>query len=326
MSAPLLDVEELTVVLDVDGGAVVAPDRVSFGLAPGATLGLVGESGSGKSVTLRTIVGLESVGKVRGGRVSFEGRDLTCATQRELEAVRGARIGMIFQEAGAALDPVLSIGAQLMEVLRRKRGLDRRQARRKAIELLERVGIPTPELRLRAYPHQLSGGLQQRVMIAIAIACEPVLLLADEPTTALDVTIQDQILRLLEDLREQSDMAMLLVSHDLAIVAQMCDTVAVMYAGQILECGPMEAVTTRPRHPYTEALLASADHATDHVERGRFASIPGQPPDLTALPAGCPFAPRCRYADERCTTTPVKLDAALPAHGTACLFPERMER
>jgi oligopeptide/dipeptide ABC transporter ATP-binding protein len=232
---------------------------------------------------------------------------------------------MIFQEPGASLDPVLSIGTQLTEVLRRKRGLDRRQAHLKAVELLDRVGIAAPEMRLRAYPHQLSGGLQQRAMIAIAIACEPVLLLADEPTTALDVTVQDQILALLEDLRNQTGMAMVLVSHDLSVVTQMCDTVAVMYAGQILECGSTDAVTAAPRHPYTEALLASARHATDEVRRGRFESIPGQPPDLMALPAGCPFVARCRYADRSCSVTPVALDAALPSHGTACLFPESMQ-
>ncbi len=325
MSASLLEVDELTVGFDVEGGLVVAPDRATFCLEPGATLGLVGESGSGKSVTLRSIVGLESAGKVRGGRAMFEGRDLVSASRRELEAVRGARIGMVFQEPGAALDPVLSIGTQLIEVLRRKRGLDRRAARVKAVELLDRVGIPSPETRLQAYPHQLSGGQQQRAMIAIAIACEPVLLLADEPTTALDVTVQDQILALLEDLRDQTGMAMILVSHDLSVVAQMCDSIAVMYAGQILECGPTDEVTANPRHPYTEALLASARQPRGEVKRGRFESIQGQPPDLMALPTGCPFAPRCRYADERCSVTPVRLNTSLPSHGTACLFPERMD-
>ncbi len=325
MSEPLLQVEGLTVAFAGDGGEVVAPKRASLHVAAGATLGLVGESGSGKSVTLRAVMGLEDVGRVRHGRVLFEGRDLIQASQTELEQTRGTRIAMIFQDPASALDPVLSIGAQLTEVLRCKRGLDRAQARLQAIELLERVGIPGPEVRLRAYPHQLSGGLQQRAVIALAIACDPVLLLADEPTTALDVTIQDQILALLERLRQQSGMAMVLVSHDLAVVAQMCDTVAVMYAGRIMECGPTDVVTTQPRHPYTEALLKSAD-MTGGLERSRLESIPGQPPDLTALPPGCPFAPRCRYADERCSAAAIALDAVLPAHGTACAFPERMSR
>lgn len=326
MSPPILEVEELTVAFEAEGDVVLAPNGVSFRLAPGATLGLVGESGSGKSVTLRSIIGLESAGKLRHGRVSFEGRELAGASPGELEAVRGDRVAMVFQEAGTALDPVLSIGTQLIEVLRAKQGLDRRQARARAVELLERVGVPSPRLRLRAFPHQLSGGLQQRAMIAIAIACDPVLLLADEPTTALDVTIQDQILALLEDLRQQTGMAMILVSHDLAVVGQMCDAIIVMYAGRILECGPTETVTTRPRHPYTEALLRSATRADGPIERARFEAISGQPPDLTALPTGCPFAARCRYADEACWQTPIRLDAELPAHGTACLFPERISQ
>ena len=326
MTAALLEVEDLTVAFDADGDVVVAPNQVSFRLAAGGTLGLVGESGSGKSVTLRTIIGLEDAGRVCGGVVVFEGRELTSATPAQLTGVRGSRISMVFQDAGSALDPVLSIGTQLTEVLRRKRGLDRREAKLKAVELLERVGIPAPELRLRAFPHQLSGGLQQRVMIAIAIACDPILLLADEPTTALDVTIQDQILALLESLREGSGMAMILVSHDLAVVAQACETMAVMYAGHVLECGPTEAVIARSRHPYTEALLQSASRSGGPVRRTRFEAIPGQPPDLTDLPTGCPFAPRCTYADELCSTVPVRLDAELPLHGTACAFPERMSR
>jgi oligopeptide/dipeptide ABC transporter ATP-binding protein len=324
-AAALMEVTDLSIGFPGPDGVVQAADRVSFRLERGETLGLVGESGCGKSVTLRTLIGLLPVpGQVLGGEVVFEGRELSRMSDAELREVRGTEISMIFQDPASSLNPVLSIGDQVGEVLRAKGGLGRRDARAEAARLLTRVGIPSAAERLRDYPHQLSGGMRQRVMIAMAVACGPKVLLADEPTTALDVTIQDQTL--LNDLQADSGMSVVLVSHDLGVVAQACSRVAVMYAGRIVEFGHVEDVLEHPRHPYTEALLDAVPEVDASAARGRLRSIGGQPPDLDALPPGCSFAPRCRYAEAVCREFPMTLDRPIPEHGAACVLAHREVR
>jgi oligopeptide/dipeptide ABC transporter ATP-binding protein len=319
---PLLEVSNLRVAFPGEAGPVTAVNDVSFVLRAGRTLGLVGESGCGKSVTLRALMAMApEPAEVIGGRVALDGEDVLGLSARRLERLRGSRIGMIFQDPGASLDPVLSVGAQLTEVLRVKRGVGRREARTEAVALLERVGIPAPARRVRDFPHQLSGGLRQRVMIALAMATSPDVLLADEPTTALDVTVQDQILALLADLQAQMGMAMVLVSHDLALIGQHCHEVAVMYAGRIVEFGDVDEVLNNPRHPYTAGLLAAMPDVHEH--RGEpLVTIGGQPPDLGALPPGCSFAPRCSHAAPECQTAPMVLDR--DDHGSACIRAEEV--
>jgi peptide/nickel transport system ATP-binding protein len=325
--SPVIEVRDLSI--GFPGGArgpVHAAQEVSFDLYPGETLGLVGESGCGKSVTLRSIIGLvPPPGEVTAGRIVFAGRDLTGAASKDVGRIRGREISMVFQDPASALNPVLSIGDQLREVLRRGRGLGRRAAQAEAIRLLTRVGIASAESRVADYPHQLSGGMRQRVMIAMAIACEPKVLLADEPTTALDVTIQDQILSLLVDLQAEAGLSVVLVSHDLGVIGQACARVAVMYAGRIVETGSVDDVLERPRHPYTEALLDAvpAVSATGSVEPLR--PIGGQPPALDDLPPGCSFAPRCPHAMPECSSFPMTLDAH-PSQRSACLLAHRGER
>jgi oligopeptide/dipeptide ABC transporter ATP-binding protein len=322
---PLLSVRELSVAFAEDDGSVVrAVDGVSFDVSRGQAVGLVGESGCGKSVTLRTLVGLQEPGRVLAGTARLDGRDLLRLSKRELDQVRGGEIAMVFQDAGGALTPVLSVGRQLTEVLRTKRRLSTKEARQEAIRLLERVDIAAAAERMHAYPHQLSGGMRQRVMIALALAGRPLVLLADEPTTALDVTIQDQILALLAHLRREEHLALVLVSHDLELIAQECEYVAVMYAGHIVEYGPIDAVLDFPRHPYTEALLNSILPAKPQAERTLLRSIRGQPPELAELPSGCAFRTRCLYAQDDCETAPMTLDRPLPEHGSACIHPERV--
>jgi oligopeptide/dipeptide ABC transporter ATP-binding protein len=324
---PLVRVRDLSVGFAVeDGGVVRAADRVSFDVMAGKTLGLVGESGCGKSVTLRSLIGLQHPGEVLGGEVLLRGRDLLGFDKDALRRVRGSEIAMIFQDPSSALNPVLSIQDQLTEVLRIKRGRSRREALDDAVQLMTRVGIPGARRRIRDYPHQLSGGMRQRLMIALALACRPALLLADEPTTALDVTIQDQILGLLADLQAEYDMAIVLVSHDLGVIAQVCDRVAVMYAGRVVEYGAVTDVLDSPRHPYTEALLSSMPASDPTPDRPVLRTIGGQPPDLADLPSGCSFRSRCSYAEERCAQASMELDAGVPLHGSACLFPERVRR
>jgi len=318
----LLEVADLEVSFPGMRAPIRAADAVSFALAPGRTLGLVGESGCGKSVTLRALIGLvPEPGEVTGGTIRFEGHDLRSGSRRELERLRGSRISMIFQDPGASLDPVLSVGTQLVEVLRAKAGLSRQAARRRAVELLDRVGIPAPGRRVHDYPHQLSGGMRQRVMIALAVATDPVLLLADEPTTALDVTIQDQILALLADLQTETGMAMILVSHDLAVIGQCCHDVAVMYAGKVVEFGAVDDVLDHPRHPYTAGLLEAMPDLQAH-HREPLVTIGGQPPDLADLPPGCSFAPRCRHAQDQCASAAMALDRE--DHGSACVRAEEV--
>jgi peptide/nickel transport system ATP-binding protein len=319
-ASPLLEIRDLVIEFETPRGTVRAVDGVSLTLAPGATLGLVGESGCGKSVTSLAIMRLlDASARVRSGSIRFEGRDLATLPEPGMRRLRGARIAMIFQEPMTSLNPVFTVGAQIAEVLRVHRALGRAAAWARAVELMRLVEIPDAERRARAYPHELSGGMRQRVMIAIAIACEPALLIADEPTTALDVTIQAQILDLLRGLRERLGMSLLLITHDLGVVAAEADDVAIMYAGRIVEHAPTRALFAAPAHPYTQALLASLPRLERRAER--LTSIPGRVPDLLALPSGCRFRDRCPRAAERCAAEDPRLAEIAPRRDVACFFP-----
>jgi oligopeptide/dipeptide ABC transporter ATP-binding protein len=312
-SDPLLRVESLRVEIPTRRGTVRAVRGVSFEVRAGETFALVGESGSGKTMTCRGLVRLvHPPGRITGGRVLLEGRDLTRLSERELEQVRGHGVVMVFQDPMTALNPVLSVERQIVEVLPDAAG----SRRARAAQLLRHVGIPDPERRLSAYPHELSGGQRQRVMLAIALARAPKLLLADEPTTALDVTIQAQILRLLVTLQRELGMALILVTHDLGVVYQAVDRVAVMYAGEIVELATTAELFARPSHPYTIGLIQSIPSVE---RRGRLVPIPGSPPDLAALGKGCPFAPRCALAAPECLAGDVPLVAVGPDHWSRCL-------
>jgi len=295
---PLLSVNHLTTGFDQDDRFVPAVIEVSFNIAPGETLCLVGESGSGKSLTALSIMRLiQTPGRIASGRIFFKGRDLLWLPEREMQHVRGAEIALIFQEPMTALNPVFTIGNQIEETLRVHGRATRRTAREKAADLLATVSVPEPHRRLREYPHQLSGGLRQRALIAMALACEPALLIADEPTTALDVTIQAQILDLLRDLQRKMGLALLLITHDLGVVAEMADRVAVMYAGRIVEEAPVAGLFADPRHPYTQALMASIPGGAPGT---RLRAIQGTVPALGQLPPGCSFGPRCPDRFEPC--------------------------
>jgi oligopeptide/dipeptide ABC transporter ATP-binding protein len=312
----LLSVEKLTTVFDLPSGAIPAVDDVSFEIQRGETLGLVGESGSGKSVTAFSIMRLvQPPGRVRSGRIGFRGRDLLQLTEREMCAVRGADISLIFQEPMTALNPVFTIGDQLREALLVHNKATRRDARTKAIELLEAVRMPGAASRVDDYPHQLSGGMRQRVLIAMAIACRPALVIADEPTTALDVTIQAQILDLLREMKKAFDLSLLLITHDLGVIAETADRVAVMYAGRIVEYGPVREVFRQPMHPYTRGLLASIPTGRPG---SRLSAIDGNVPILGALPSGCAFNPRCPDRFDRCTTAPPGDYIVGPEHSAKC--------
>jgi peptide/nickel transport system ATP-binding protein/oligopeptide transport system ATP-binding protein len=296
--SPLLSVTGLTTVFDMNGSTVPAVNGVSFRLDAGETLCLVGESGSGKSVTALSILRLvQPPGRIAAGQVIFKGRDLLTLGEREMRQVRGAGIALVFQEPMTALNPVFTIGNQIEETLAAHGAARGRAARDRAIALLDAVNIPSPAQRVGDYPHQLSGGLRQRAVIALALACNPALVIADEPTTALDVTIQAQILDLLRSLQERLGLALLLITHDWGVVAEMADRVAVMYAGRVIEEGPVRDVFHHARHPYTQGLLASVPGGP---ERGRLAAIPGSAPAPAAVPPGCPFAPRCSFRFEPC--------------------------
>jgi len=296
----LLRVEDLTVGFKTEQGLVPVVEHVSFELKSGRTLGLVGESGCGKSVTAQTIMRLlpSPPSRIEAGRILFEGKDLAAASQREMQKIRGDRIGMVFQEPMTSLNPTLRIGQQIAEPLMLHRGLRRAEADEVVIRVLKQVGIGNAERRLLQYPHELSGGLRQRVMIAMAIICKPQLLIADEPTTALDVTIQAQIMELLTTLQKELGLAVLLITHDLGMVAEMCETIAVMYAGRIVETGRTADVFARPHHPYTSGLLNSSPRRARKGER--LPSIPGLVPPPGARSLGCSFAARCPNALERC--------------------------
>jgi peptide/nickel transport system ATP-binding protein len=303
-AAPLLSLRNVTVEFRLDRGWVSAIDEVSLDVGARESVGLVGESGSGKSVTALALLGLlpRGVARVTRGDILFSGRNLLKASPREMRAIRGGRIAMIFQDPMSSLNPVMSVGDQIVETLRLHRRLSRPDARKEAIELLDFVRIADPSRRVDEYPHHLSGGMRQRVMIAQAIACRPELLIADEPTTALDVTIQGQILELLRDLRHHLGMAVLLISHDLGVVAEFVDKVVVMYAGQVVEQGPVVDLFKRPIHPYTEGLMAAIPRLDAEVTR--LAAIPGRIPAIGEKIDGCRFHPRCAYADTPCRVPP----------------------
>jgi peptide/nickel transport system ATP-binding protein/oligopeptide transport system ATP-binding protein len=322
MPEPLLDVRDLTVTFHTDRGPVRALDGVSFTLAEDELLGVVGESGSGKSMTLKAILGvLPPEAKVTSGNVVLDGTDLTGLSHSALNKVRGRRIAMIFQEPMSALNPVMRVGNQIAEGPRVHLGMGRAQSVQRALELMRRVGIPDPERRFRAFPHEFSGGMRQRVMIAIALSCDPELILCDEPTTALDVTIQDQILRLLAQLCRESGTSLIFVTHDLPVVAQICHQVAVMYAGRIVERGTVSAVFRAPLHPYTLGLLRSAPDV-DQPDQS-LVPIPGSPPSLLSPPSGCRFHPRCKFAEEDCKVSDPPLRLLDAGRATACLHYER---
>ena len=300
MPKHLLNVSNLTTYFRTDGGIARAVDGVSFTLDKGETLGLVGESGCGKSVTSLSIMQLipQPPGEIVSGEIYFGGRDLLALDEDEMRRVRGNDIAMIFQEPMTSLNPVFTCGNQIDEAVMLHQGLDKNQARGKTVEMLEFVGISDPEQRANEYPHQLSGGMRQRVMIAMALSCNPDLLIADEPTTALDVTIQAQILELLDRLQNELGMAVLMITHDLGVIAEVADKVAVMYAGKIVEAGTVEEIFTDPRHPYTQGLLASIPNLTE--KKNRLSVIPGTVPDATRFPSGCRFSPRCELAESVC--------------------------
>ena len=316
------------IVLEVDGlktrfftqdGMVNAVNGISYQLNEGETLGIVGESGCGKSVSVLSLMRLipEPPGKIAGGRVLFAGRDLLHVDEGEIRSVRGNRIAMIFQDPMTSLNPVLTIGQQVVEALELHLGMNRAQARHRTAELLEMVGIPQAEDRLGDYPHQFSGGMRQRVMIAMALSCNPQILIADEPTTALDVTIQAQIIDLVKRLRDEIGMAIIWITHDLGIVAGLADRVMVMYAGYMVESADVKTLYGDPRHPYTLGLLSSLPRL-DEKRKAKLTPIEGLPPDLIDMPPGCPFAPRCRFAIDRCLEENPGLESVGPGHRIAC--------
>ncbi|WP_296417195.1 ABC transporter ATP-binding protein [Pseudooctadecabacter sp.] len=318
---PVLDVRDLKTVFKVRGGEVHAVNNVSFDLKPGELLGVVGESGSGKSVTMMSLLGLLPTppADVQNGSVTFQGQDLLKVNPETLRSVRGGKIGFVFQDPMTSLNPVYNVGMQIMEPLRKHMGLSKSAARTRAKELLELVGIPDAERRLKDYPHQFSGGMRQRVMIAIALACDPQVLIADEPTTALDVTIQAQILELMKDLQDRLGMAVIWITHDLGVVAGIADRVLVMYGGQIVEQAPTRELFKNPQHPYTRALLKTVPSVRGQRE-DRLAIIEGQPPILGAQPTACPFRDRCDVAFDRCARENPARFIVGPAHDAACFY------
>ena len=324
-NAPLLEVEDLRVEFSTRRGTVYAVNGISFAIAPGETLGIVGESGCGKSVTSLAILGLlAGNGRVRSGRALFEGRDLIRLMDRALRGIRGSEIAMIFQDPMTSLNPVLTIGRQIRETLETHFDMTRKEAETRAAELIDRVGIPSAKARLRDYPHQFSGGMRQRAMIAMALACEPKLMIADEPTTALDVTIQAQILDLLRELVAEEDAALILITHDLGVVAGMCERVNVMYAGMFMETGSAEQLFGAPRHPYTLGLLQSVPRL-DLGRRARLHPIEGSPPNMLHAPSACPFQPRCRYEVDLSSREVPQLVEIEPGHKVACFNPVALD-
>jgi oligopeptide/dipeptide ABC transporter ATP-binding protein len=301
---PLLAVEDLRVGFATEDGILQAVDGVSFSLAPGEILAIVGESGSGKSVTAQTLTGLtRSVNSRITGSVKYRGKELVGLDDSGLRGIRGEEIAMVFQDPMSSLNPVYRVGDQIAEMIRAHRDVSKKEALQRAVELLGSVGIPNPAGRVRSYPHEFSGGMRQRVMIAMALALEPALLIADEPTTALDVTVQAQILRLIADLNAERGLAVVLITHDLGVVAEVADRVAVMYAGQIVEDGSLDDIFAAPQHPYTWGLLGSLARL-DRPRSERLTQIPGAPPSLLHPPTGCRFAPRCAYEFDRCSEPP----------------------
>ena len=324
MAEPLLRVEDLVTSFHTDDGVVRAVDGVSFDLADRGTLGVVGESGCGKSVTSLSIMRLlpEPAGVIERGRILFDGKDLAKLPEKEMRSLRGNRVSMIFQEPMTTLNPVHRIGHQIGEAVRLHRKASRKEARERAIEMLRLVGIPAPSTRVDAYPHELSGGMRQRVVIAMALACEPRLLIADEPTTALDVTIQAQILELLVRLKDEMGMSILFITHDLGVVAELTDHVLVMYAGKVVERAPTAALFREPLHPYTQGLLASVPGFGATAGKKRLPTIAGMVPDLRALPRGCRFQDRCGKVEDRCRQEEPSLTSIDGQREVACFAVE----
>jgi peptide/nickel transport system ATP-binding protein len=321
----LLDVRDLEVQFATDEGWITVVDNVSFSVAPGEILGIVGESGAGKTVTALSVLKLipEKIGRIRRGSLKFQGEDLLAMSERQINRIRGNRIAMIFQEPMTSLNPAYTVGDQISEVVRLHERVRGRIAWQRAVSLLDRVGIPSAQRRAHDYPHTFSGGMRQRAMIAMAIACNPILLIADEPTTALDVTVQATILELLRELQDEYHMAIMYVTHDLGVVSDLCERVIVMYAGQIVEQAAAGELFERPRHPYTEGLLRSMPHAA--VEGQPLWSIPGAVPPAGKWPVGCRFHPRCRYIDQpRCTTGPVEL-VSLGGRSARCVRVDELD-
>lgn len=315
---PLLSLTDVSVSFPTDRGLVRAVNAVSLEIEAGETLAVVGESGSGKSIMALSLLGLiPDPGKIDQGSIVFEGQNILTLNRRSVRAIRGNRIGMIFQEPMSSLNPVLTIGKQVAEPFRLHRGMSKKQALDEATKLLAKVAIPDPASRLNAYPHEFSGGMRQRVMIAMALACEPKLIIADEPTTALDVTVQSQILALLKDLTREMDSALLLITHDLGVVARYADRVAVMYGGRIVETASATDLYRNPSHPYTKGLLASVPRLDDDTGT-RLRPINGQPPDLAQLPAGCAFSPRCPHVSDQCKVDRPMLETVASNHSSAC--------
>ena len=317
----LLEVDDLKMYFHTQDGVVKAVDGVSYTLDRGETLGVVGESGSGKSVTHMTIMGLIDMppGKIEGGDIRYRGHSLLEMTEEQMQHIRGNDIAMIFQDPMTSLNPVYTIGRQLGEGLRLHRGYSKEQALQRAVELLDMVGIPNPEQRVKDYPHQFSGGMRQRVMIAMALACDPDILIADEPTTALDVTIQAQIIELMQEMQKKNGNAIVMITHDLGVVADVADKIMVMYAGHPVEFGTAEEIFYNPVHPYTWGLIRSIPKPAGD-EKESLTPIEGNPPSLVNLPAGCPFSPRCPYATERCRTEMPELHVTETGHYSRCHF------
>ena len=320
MDAPLIDIKNLQIYFHVKEGVAKAVDGVSYQLRQGETLGLVGESGCGKTVSSLAIMGLLDVppAEYRGGRILFEGKDLLKAGEKEMREIRGNTISMIFQEPMTSLNPVMAIGAQIGEVLLNHLSMTPAQAREQTVELLDMVGIPSPRQRVREYPHQLSGGMRQRVMIAMALACKPKALIADEPTTALDVTIQAQILDLMMGLKEEFGTSILLITHDLGVIAETAERVAVMYAGRIVEKANVRTIFENPLHPYTQGLLRSIPRIDEAERPYRLKEIPGRVPSLSFLPPGCAFFDRCPRGEERCVKARPTLEPLGDDHWVSC--------
>ncbi|MCP4399006.1 MAG: ABC transporter ATP-binding protein [bacterium] len=316
--APLFEVNNLTTRFYTANGVVQAVNGISYSVGEGEIIGVVGESGCGKSVSMRSAVRIipQPPGKIESGEVLFKGRDLLKLNEEEMRKIRGNEIAMIFQDPMTSLNPVLTIGRQITEMIVEHKGLGKKAARQRAVELLEMVGIPNAKQRLDEYPHQFSGGMRQRAMIAIALSCDPALLIADEPTTALDVTIQLQITELMNKLQREIGMAVIWITHDLGVVARLAERVLVMYAGYIVENARVKDVYGRTAHPYTIGLLSSLPHLDKVGEE--LASVPGQPPDQLALPKGCPFAARCQFTVDRCLAENPSLEEISDAHWVAC--------
>ncbi|NLX01717.1 MAG: ABC transporter ATP-binding protein [Syntrophomonadaceae bacterium] len=314
----LLELNNLNMSFYTYAGEVQALRGVSFTLEHGEVIGIVGESGSGKSVTSLSIMGLlPPAAKIKAGSINFNGRDLLTLSSSQMQQIRGNEISMVFQDPMTSLNPVYTVGNQIMEPLMQHQHLSRTQAQKKAVEMLALTGIPDPEQRFHQYPHEFSGGMRQRAMIAMALSCQPRLLIADEPTTALDVTIQAQILALMKDLKEHFNTSIIMITHDLGVVAQLCSRILVMYGGTIVEEGSTRDIFHNPRHPYTWGLLQSVPDIRK-LDQGRLIPIDGQPPDLLLPPPGCPFWPRCQYAMHICAETRPQLTEVNPGHTAAC--------